>query len=451
MVGHASHLSLRWCAELQHHLSVSSLLLTEWYTSGESGVELGASGRDDWTATHRRSGFCAGVTQLQVRLAPYVPLLHWNRHVDGVLGSHHVVCASHRCLLRSAAGIAEEGDAGAAFGGSVGAETEEAGLSEQSNSFTSRFPKAGRVVYQTQPPPPTDGSVTEAAGAVLPFPFRVAAILNGSVPLPQEPAVTGCISVLFLVARDGCALTGTSAGSSSFSWSSQAAATTESVFDVLCDFLSGSVVPAVKVDVVDGTWVCDGAGALLRDVCKTRDRLGNSYAIRVTHRAQQQQLEARSIIFVVDFSTPLYDALVLATRTSASPAVSQQRSAAQQVAAAVQETLGRLVSANVDAFSFSPRGRRDSDTAAIVEAADEDAIFIAGGAPAQVLTREMLCRSIAESVSRIVAISPHPEFKAEVARLLWGTEGEVTRRGAQPSASAIQRRIEERLRSVSTD
>jgi hypothetical protein len=492
VVGHESHVTLKWCSQLQHALSVTALLQSATnFDRREVGASsfssFGVGGRDNSDFRLHggaRSGTTPGVSTLVVRLSPFVPPLQWDRHIDGIFGSQHCVCVSHCCCLAGKVlaedekGIASvTGDT--AHGGSAnGGATACALFSDgDDGDAAARVDAVAQVeatgLLRSDGAPPLRRLRRECIGSSvhggcsLSLPFRVAAVLNGSAPLPQRPCPKRWMCVLCLVACDGCSLT---AASSTTAFRSAQGIVTDA-FDALCDFVGNEVIPNVKLDIVGGAWVCDESGRLLRDVCGVRGRLGGSYAAEMPNVSDTRVGQrVRNIILVLDFSTPLITALAGTPPTTFSAPYklpSKERCClASQIAAAVQETLGQLVAANLDIFSF-PSIRNvnrdvanafgaDSSTMESNSLADNTSPAAHYTDEAAVLTTEMLCRSIAESVSRIVSLSTHRAFKDEVVRLLWGTDAAddaaaaTGTRAAQtlPSTSAVQRRIEERLRAT---
>ncbi|KPA82033.1 hypothetical protein ABB37_03205 [Leptomonas pyrrhocoris] len=470
LVGHASHITLQWCALLQHALSVTSLLLTASSCRGDEGADLfspsfGSEG-DGVSCLNSRRYATQGVSRLLVRLAPFVPPLQWDRHVDGVLGSQHFVCTSHRCFL-SGKSSADEGDRSEVVGcsgeyergatrDSSGAAAAAAATGEEEGGHK-QLPCEGSSLLQRRR---HEQHGCTATVSLPPLPLRIAAVLNGNVPLPQSPLPPNTICVLCLVAHDGCSLTSSSCAASAASSAPITQGSEPNAFDCICDFLADAVMPIVSLAVVGGSWARTPSGELRRDVCKARGKLGNSYAIQLPNRPDSfAEQRARSVTFVVDFSTPLLRELARSAanaRSTCDAMVSKERHGiSRQIAAAMQEALGQLVSANIDVFSFPPREKGSTAAAAVHDDVSSAAHAAGGSAP---LTREVLCRSIAESVSRIVSCSPHPEFKTEVVRLLWGTEVADTSVavGARapwslPSVDVIQRRIERCLLASSSE
>ncbi|KPI86241.1 hypothetical protein ABL78_4714 [Leptomonas seymouri] len=467
VVGHASRITLKWCAQLQHTLSITSLLMTASHHGCEetSSFHEMLLGNSDSAAACGSSGCYAafGVIALLVRLSPFVSPLQWDRYADGFLGSHHYVCASYRCVLVDKCEDDEDDNSEAArCSDEKERETTPDSLEAAAPAVAGGEEGDYRQLQRDGATPSQkrrcEHGVCTASASSPPLPFRIAAVLNGNAPLPQSPLLRGAMCVWCLAACDGCALT----TSFCVAPAEFTPGTEPNALHFIFDFLADAVLPSVSLDVIGGTWARTESGELQRDVGSTGGGLGNSYAIRLPHRLDDTaEHKARSVTFVVDFSPLLLSELAgPAKKLSATcdKTTSKKRNfIAQQIAASIQETLGQLVSANIDMFSFSLHDKgRNADAAAADEAVPGDVSssvshFKSGSAQ---LTREVLYRSIAVSVSRIVSLSPNPEFKAEVVRLLWGTGAADTPASAgaktawtQPSAGAIQRRIEECLLS----
>ena len=491
VVGHVSHVTLQWCAQVQYALSVTSLLSaapeahdnagnTESFVSFVMPTERQSSHAVSCFDGCRRST-STGVTALLVRLSPLVPPLQWDRHIDGVLGSQHFICASYLCALSERDGGADtEDDEGGGVEEAAQCDDKsyraaDAAAPECGKEKKNHYTQKRQLIQQGHALPPFrrmrhDLITSKADIGSLPLPFHVAAVLNGTVPLPQPHSLLqeSSVCVLCLAACDGCLLNAPQ--NASLSTTLPAMSGIPRAFDVLCDFLA-EVMPHVRLDVVGGgRWLCDESGELQRDVCNTRGKLGCSFAfgrpgqVSCTTTATSK---LRSIIFVVDFSTPLSKVLLEgATKAAAKPLIGEgsptkmRGCLSKQITAALQETLGRLASANLDVCSFSAanrnNGRGGVDSGSPLALSEEEPHATTTerscGRAAQ-LTREMLCRSIADSVSRIVTLSSHAVFKAEAVRLLWGsgatgiaaataTTAAAAVARPPPSADAIRRRIE---------
>ncbi|CAG9581787.1 conserved hypothetical protein [Leishmania major strain Friedlin] len=413
----------------------------------------------------------AGVSSFEVRLSPYVPPLQWCRAVDGVFGSHHFVCSSYTC------GIGEPRDndddsTDAAHTREAWEERDtlrtppEAAADAAATNVAPHTPSAGPPVRM----PRREGALT-AVWAGTPaaeetpccsfplssghLPLRVAGVLNGNVPLDSATSSVPGTRVLCLVALDGSLLTGrTCPDSPSPSWS-------RDLFDTVCDFISRDVMPRVSLRLIDGTWArAEASEHLLDDVCQVRQVLGTSYVVQYpSDAAAPSAARARSIVMVLDLSVPLQKLLstLRSIRTSSpSPATDakseRRRRLAAQLAEAVQDTIGQLVSQHPDVFAFTREAARATESALAAQLSRGPTHF----------TREMLCRSIAASVSQIVSLSSNTAFVEEVVRLLWGCETDVevtdvtttaersreSLRISQQQPVQIQRRIEERLMSA---
>ncbi|TPP50495.1 hypothetical protein CGC20_2345 [Leishmania donovani] len=468
VVGHVSHISLNWCAQLQRSLSVTALLAAPtrslvWHADGFHESEVGTIlGRECMT----------GVSSFEVRLSPYVPPLQWCRAVDGVFGSHHFVCGSYTC------GIDEPRDdnddsAGAAHTREAWKERDtlrtppKAVVDAAATDVAPHTPSAGPPVRM----PRREGALA-AVWAGTPaaeetpccsfalssghLPLRVAGVLNGNMPLDNATSSIPGTRVLCLVALDGSLLTGrTCPDSPSPSWS-------RDLFDTLCDFISRDVMPRVSLRLIDGTWArAEASEHLLDDVCQVRQMLGTSYVVQYpSDAAAAAATRARSIVMVLDLSVPLQKLLstLPSMRTSSpSPATDakserRRRCLATQFAEAVQDTIGQLVSQHPDVFAFTREAARATESALVAQLSRGPTHF----------TREMLCRSIAASVSQILSLSSNAAFVEEVVRLLWGCETHVeatdvatatersreSLRISQRQPVQIQRRIEERLMSA---
>ncbi|KAG5468127.1 hypothetical protein LSCM1_02099 [Leishmania martiniquensis] len=467
VVGHVSHISLNWCAQLQRSLSITALLAAPsrsfvWHGNGFYESEVSTLlGRERQ----------AGVSSFEVQLSPYVPSLQWHRAVDGIFGSHHSVCSSYTCRI----GHWREDDEGAGA-----AHTRE--LSEEGGSLR-RPPKAPLDAATSDPSlhTPSAGSPTrrprregvpEAMGMGTPvtagvsccfsscsggdLPLRLAAVLNGNVPVDNASSSIPGTRVLCLIALDGALLTGSmSPDPPPLSWQ-------PGLFDYVSNFVAFEVMPRVSLELIDGKWAyVQGSERLLDDVCQVREVLGTSYVVQYAVEAEAPTAtRVRSIVLVLDLSVPLQVLLAsLSSMRSSSlssaadgNAASLRRRLAAQFAAAVQDTIGQLVSQHPDVFAFA---LEDAATTAYAPAAQLSRASTH-------FTRDMHYRSIAASVTRMFSLSPHPAFREEVVRLLWGPEADVEgievaataersrkrRRVSQRQPAQIQRCIEERLMSA---
>nr|CCM14738.1 hypothetical protein, conserved [Leishmania guyanensis] len=459
VVGHVSHISFHWCAQLQRSLSVTALLLAPtrslvWHADGFHKRDVGT--------ILSREGM-AGVSSFEVQLSPYVPPLKWCRAVDGVFGSHHSVCSTYTCLIGESRD--DDDDAGAAHPSELWEERD--GLRRPSKTAvdaatttaaqrTSSVSPPMRMPRWEGTPAATETSFRSSNLCNGDVPLRVAAVLNGNVPLDDASSSTPGTRVLCLVALDGSLLTGSAPPDSpSLSWS-------KDLFYTVGDFVSREVMPRVSLRLIDGRWArAEASEHLLDDVCQVRQVLGRSYVVQYSSdSATAGSARARSIVIVLDLSVPLQKLLVTipSMRSSSLPSLAEgkeerwRRRLAAQFAEAVQDTIGQLVSLHPDMFAFTR----------------EDAATVEGAPTVQLsrgpthFTREMHCRSIAASVAQISSLSPHPAFVEEVVRLLWGCEADTdgteataatTRSGEslrvlQRQPDQIQRRIEERLLSV---
>ncbi|CBZ30179.1 conserved hypothetical protein [Leishmania mexicana MHOM/GT/2001/U1103] len=410
----------------------------------------------------------AGVSSFEVRLSPYVPPLQWCRAVDGVFGSHHFVCGSYTC------GIGEPRDdddsAGAAhtrveWEGRDSLRTPpKAAVDAAITNVAPHTPSAGPPVRM----PRREGALagvwvstpaaeeTSCCSSTLSsghLPLRVASVLNGNVPLDDATSSIPGTRVLCLVALDGSLLTGRRCPNPpSPSWP-------RDLFDSVCDFISRDVMPRVSLRLIDGTWArAEASERLLDDVCQVRQALGTSYVVQYpSDAAAPAATRARSIVMVLDLCVPLQKLLstLPSTHTSSLPSATDAKSErwqhrlAAQLAAAVQDTIGQLVSQHPDVFAFTREAARSTESALAAQLSRAPTHF----------TREMHCRSIAASVSQILSLSSNTAFAEEVVRLLWGCETDVettdvttstersreSLRVSQRQPVQIQRRIEERL------
>ncbi|GET92131.1 hypothetical protein, conserved [Leishmania tarentolae] len=465
VVGHVSHISLHWCAQLQRSLSVTSLLAAptrslarhaDSFQESESGPILG---RESIT----------GVSTFEVQMSPYVPPLQWCRAVDGIFGSHHFVCSSYAC------GFSEPRDDDDSAGSAYARESWEAkdslrtphkaAVDAAAANVALRTPSAGppmrmprrestfAAVWDSTPAAEAASccSSTLSSGHL---PLRVGGVLNGSVPLDGSTSTVPGTRVLCLIALDGALLTGrASHNPPSLSWSPA------DLFHAVCDFMSHDVMPRVSLRLINGVWArAEASERLLDDVCQVRQVLGASYVVQYpSDAAGSAAAHARSIVIVLDLSAPLQQFLstLPSLRTcSLSPATNvtsewQRRCLAVQFAEAVEDTIGQLVSQHPDVFAFTRETAPTTESALAVQLSRGPAQF----------TREMHCRSIAASVSQILSLSSNVAFVEEVVRLLWGCETDVegtkatpttehsreSLRVLKPHPAQIQRRIEERL------
>ncbi|KAK7196662.1 hypothetical protein NESM_000605300 [Novymonas esmeraldas] len=430
VVEHSTSLTLAWCEELQRSLSVASLLATPTRSiaGGGGGVHEAVAAAVN---TDCGRGCAGGVASFTVQLSPYVPPLQWRRAVDGVFGSHHCVCGSYVCDVHHA------DDTGAAH-----APTEATPLPAATSSTPA--PSRRRARLETAAATALCASPGSAAKALLPL--RVAAVLHAHVPMSggasgRSTAPPG-VRVLLLSAVDGALLTG------------GAASTTRELHHSMCSFLSREVVPRVSLRPVGATWAsAAGSAHVWDDVCGVWERLGTSYVMQfaaATGTSVSTAASARGVVVVVDLSPPLVQTLSpLLTPdpppTASDCATKQLQRVAAQVAAAVQDALTHLVRQHPDAFSTRDGSAAGADMAARAAAPPR-------GAPAHHHTPEMYCQSIAASVSRIVAVSPHTAFVDEVVRLLWSSTSDADTDSTASAApvtrrlpAAIQQRVEERL------
>ncbi|KAG5467722.1 hypothetical protein LSCM4_00801 [Leishmania orientalis] len=459
VVGHVSHISLNWCAQLQRSLSITALLAAPtrsfvWYDGGFCEDEVSR-------LLHREC--VTGVSSFEVQLFPYVPPLQWRRAVDGVFSSHHLLCSSYTCLI----GNLGEDDEGAGI-----AHTRE--LRGERDDLSRSLKAAAAAVTSVAPPmqrprregalaavrvgAPAAGEAPSCSSSVIHrhFPLRLAAVLNGNVPLGDTSGSMTGTRVLCLVALDGTLLTGsTPPDPPSLSWQ-------QGLFDTVSDFVSREVMPRVSLQLIDGKWArAEGSERLLDDVCRVRQVLGTSYVVQYAPSAAAPvATRARSIVLVLDLSVPLQHLLSPVSsmcpssrsREEDRQAPQLQRCLAAQVAEAVQNTIGQLVSQHPDVFAFTLEETAATEKTPAVQVSRGPMHF----------TRDMHCRSIAASVAQIFALSSHTAFAEEVVRLLWGSEAgdegievaattEHSReklRVLQRQPAQIRQRIEERLMSA---
>ncbi|KAG5493807.1 hypothetical protein JKF63_01639 [Porcisia hertigi] len=467
VVGHISHISIHWCAQLQRSLSVTSLLASPtrsclWHSNSFHESGLGSIPKDESVGA---------ISSFQVQLSPYVPPLQWCRAQDGVFGSHHLICGSYTCIIDE---TREDDDIRASAARTCEWWEEEddlqrppskaaavAVITHAAQDTPSLGPPVRKPRRERGPPTLAVAAAEEMPSCSSTFsnvhlPLRLAAVLNGSVPLDSASASIPGVRVLCLTALNGEFLTGGTPPDSPSLLRQQ------DLFDTVGDFMSQEVMPRVSLRLIDGTWAhAEASARLLDDVCQVRQVLGTSYVAQYPlDAAAPGAARARSIVMVLDLSMPLQELLstipsirssLQASKTNGK-AKQRQRCLAAQVAEAVQDTIGQLVSQHPDVFTFTCGDTTTMKSTPVVQP------------PRRLthLTCDMYCRSIAASVAHIFSLSPHAAFTEEVVRLLWGStkadedtdttpdkgSSHESRRASQRQPTQIQRRIEERLMSA---
>ncbi|CCW67624.1 unnamed protein product [Phytomonas sp. Hart1] len=400
IIAHATRITARWCAQLQRIFCVVSLLL--WPNPPENHVSEPLLQTFDSCWTPQTRPFAL----FHVNLSPFVPELRWDRELDGVLGSPHHVTLLHHLKLQNNDPHTYEGEG----------------------------------LYEKNLIKPARDGISTAAHKTEVYPCRVAAVLNANIPLGRHGGRRR--AALLILHAPGAALYTMESGPNENIHNTAEPREKYEKFSFMLGFITRWVIPRVSLKGIGGVWENIEAASTEDDVCGLKETLGTSYYFLPhpandrtnddceDHASTALSLRVRNIALVLDLPPTLWERMWEEEKDKASEekdaalSISELQTpsllrscAADQLASAIEQTLLLLATKNVDIFAFrnsmAPDPNRiDRSQLEGLSQGNEitsSSLMAPRNARGQ-YSRAMLIRSIAESLSEIIARSPHVEF-----------------------------------------